>query len=391
MGNFGQAAEVLRLALDEFVRRGDHEDAVLTAAWLADTLGRTGLPDAGRQVLAAYPVTADTPPEPAAGHYLAQAVLCRIQGRYEDAHPAAEQALAAALRVPGKPGEGLLARVHSLRASVLGLSGRLDEARRAADLALAPAEAYGDPTLLGSVLSTLRENERRSGRLRQAVATGQRALDLVEQSGDLAGAAFERANLAELWLLLGEFKTARTLAETAVAGAEQDDAWCLPYTLAALALVRMRTGDIRGAAALLDRAQSSPGLVDRQAGHEVRASRAELSLRSGLADHARRVLEGHEQDVPVLAAWAELDSGRAESAWRLARDEVDRAAGTGERIAEADARTVLALAHFRLGDAAAAEEALTIADELAQALPYPAGVAHTAEVRRLMETEQDAP
>ncbi|NED14479.1 AAA family ATPase, partial [Streptomyces sp. SID9124] len=282
MGNFAQAAEVLRLALDEFVRRGDHEDVVLTAARLADALGRTGLPDAGHQVLAAHPVTEDTPPEPAAGHYVAQAVLCRIQGRYEDALPAAEQALAAALRVPGKPGEGLLARVHSLRASVLGLTGRLHEAHEAADLALAPAEAYGDPTLLGQVLSTLRENERRGGRLRDAVATGQRALDLVEQSGDQAGAAFERANLAELWLLLQDFGTARTLAEAAVAGAEQDGAWCLPYTLAALALVRMRTGDAREAAVLLDRAQSSPGLVDRQAGHEVRAARAELALRDGL-------------------------------------------------------------------------------------------------------------
>ncbi|MFC8538491.1 ATP-binding protein [Streptomyces sp. NPDC057249] len=391
MGNFAQAAEVLRLALDEFVRRGDHEDIVLAAAWLADTLGRTGLPDAGRQVLAAHPVTPGTAPEPAASHYLAQAVLCRIQGRYEDAHPAARQAVAAGQRVAGRAGHGLLARAHSLRASILGLSGRLDEAREAADLALAPAEAYGDPTLLGQVLSTLRENERRSGQLRRAVATGQRALDLVEQSGDPAGAAFERANLAELWMLLQEFGTARTLAEAAVAGAEQADAWCLPYTQAALALVRMRTGDAPGAAALLDRAQSSPGLVDRQAGHEVRAARAELALRDGLPGHARRALKGHERDVPVLAAWAELHSGRPEPARRLAADEVARAARTGERIAEADALTVLALALHRLGDAGAAREALTRADDLVRTLPYPAGAVHAAEVRGLMETEPDRP
>ncbi|MEV5603967.1 AAA family ATPase [Streptomyces sp. NPDC052299] len=390
MGNFAQAAEVLRLALDEFVRRGDHEDIVLAAAWLADTLGRTGLPDAGRQVLAAHPVTPDTAPEPAAGHYLAQAVLCRIQGRYEDAYPAAQQAVTAGQRVAGRAGEGLMARAHSLRASILGLSGRLDEAREAVALALPPAEAYGDPTLLGSVLSTLRENERRGGRLREAVATGQRALDLAEQSGDPAGAAFERANLAELWLLLEDFDTARTLAEAAVAGAEQDDAWCLPYTLAALALVRMRTGDAADAAALLDRAQSSPGLVDRQAGHEVRAARAELALRDGLPGQARRALEGHERDVPVLAAWAELRSGRPEPARRLAADEVARAARTGERLAEADARTVLALALHRLGDGEAAREALTRADELVRSLPYPAGAAHVAGARALMETEPDA-
>ncbi|MFD5788854.1 ATP-binding protein [Streptomyces sp. NPDC127037] len=386
MGNFAQAAEVLRLALDEFVRRGDHEDIVLAAAWLADTLGRTGRPDAGRRVLAAHPVTSDTSPEAAAGHFLALAVLCRIQGRYEDAHAASQQALVAARRVNGRPGEGLRARAYSQRASVLGLSGRLDEAREAADLALAPAEAYGDPTLLGSVLSTLRENERRGGRLREAVAHGQRALDLAEQSGDPAGAAFERANLAELWLLLGEFVTARALAEAAVAGAEQDGAWCLPYTQAALALVRMRTGDRAGAAALLDRAQASPGLFDRQAGREVRAARAELALRDGLPGHARRALEGHGGDAPVLAAWAELRSNRPEPARRLAADEVARAARTGERIAEADARTVLALALHRLGDADAAREALTRADDLARALPYPAGAVYAAQVRALMET-----
>ncbi|WP_405900774.1 AAA family ATPase [Streptomyces sp. NBC_00727] len=389
MGNFVQAAEVLRLALDEFVRRGDHEDIVLAAAWLADTLGRTGLPDAGRQVLAAHPVTPGTAPEPAAGHYLALAVLCRIQGRYEDAYRAAEQALAVARRVAGRPGEGLIARAHSLRAGLLGLSGRLDEAREAAGLALAPAEAYGDPTLLGSVLSTRRENERRGGRLHAAVATGQRALHLAEQSGDPGGAAFERANLAELRLLLREFDTARTLAEAAVAGAEQEDAWCLPYALAALALVRMRTGDARGAAVLLERAQASPGLVDRQAGHEVRSARAELALRDGLPGHARRALEGHERDVPVLAAWTELHSGRPEPARRLAGAEVDRAARTGERIAEADARTVHALALFRLREEAAAREALTRADDLVRTLPYPAGAAHVAEVRALMETEPD--
>lgn len=390
MGNFAQAAEVLRLALDEFVRRGDHEDVVLTAAWLADTLGRTGLPDAGRQVLAAHPVTADTAPEPAAGHYLAEGLLCRIQGRYEDACRVAEQALAAARRVTGRPGQGLLARTYSLRAGVLGLSGRLDAARAAADLALPPAEAYGDPTLLGSVLSTLRENERRGGRLREAVATGQRALDLAEQSGDPASAAFERANLAELQLLLEDFDTARTLAEAAVAGAEENEAWCLPYTLAALALVRMRTGETWDAATLLDRAQSSPGLVDRQAGHEVRAARAELALRTGAPDEALRALAGHERDVPVFAAWAELHSGRPEAARRLAGDEVARAGRTGERLAEADARTVLALALHRCGDGEAAREALTRADDLARALPYPAGAVHTAEVRALMETEPDA-
>ncbi|MEU1494183.1 AAA family ATPase [Streptomyces sp. NPDC005776] len=391
MGDFGRAADVLRLALEEFVRRGDDADTVLAAAWLAETLGRSGDPESGLRFLRTYPVTAGTPPEPAAGHYLSLGVIHTIQGRYEEGHAAAQRALAAASRVPGKPGRALVARSYGLQAGNLGLSGRLTEAREAADRALAPAEEYGDPTLLGSVLSTLRENGRRGGQLREAVAIGQRALDLAEQSGDPTAAAFERANLAELWLLLQEFDTARTLAEAAVAGAEPGDAWCLPYTLATLALVRIRTGHPADAAALLDRAETSAaGMADRQAGHEVRMARAELALRTGLPDEALRVVEGFAEDAPVLTAWARLLTGDAETARQLARAEVARAGPAGERIAEADARIALAASLFRLDDNDAAREALAQADELVRALPYPAAARHAADVRRLMNAEPPA-
>lgn len=390
MGDFGQAAEVLWLALEEFVRRDDDKDIVLAASALADTLGRTGEPEAGRRVLREHPVTADTAAEPAAGHFLALSVICRVQGRYEEGHAAARQAMAAASRVPGKPGQGLLARSYGLQAANLGLSGRLDEARRAADLALAPAEAYGDPTLLGSVLSTLRENARRGGQLREAVAIGRRALDLAEQSGAPTAAAFERSNLAELHLLLEEFDEARTLAEAAVAGAEQDDVWCLPYTLAALATVRMRTGRTTEAGTLLDRAESSvAGLVDRQAGHEIRTARAELALRTGRPQEVLRAVEGSADDAPVLVAWGEILTGRAGPARDLACAEAVRAGRTGERIAEAEAGLALAVALSRLPDDEAAggsaRDSLARAEELARTLPYPAGLRHAATARRLME------
>ncbi|MGW1295746.1 ATP-binding protein [Streptomyces sp. NPDC002533] len=390
MGDFGRAAEVLRLALEEFVRRDDHEDIVLAASALADTLGRTGDPEAGRRVLREHPVTAETAPEPAAGHFLALSVICRVQGKYEEGHAAARQAMAAAARVPGKPGQGLLARSYGLQAANLGLSGRLDEARRAADLALAPAEAYGDPTLLGSVLSTLRENARRGGQLREAVAIGRRALDLAERSGAPTAAAFERSNLAELHLLLEEFEEARALAEAAVTGAEQDDVWCLPYTLAALATVRMRTGRTSEAGALLDRAESSvAGLVDRQAGHEIRTARAELALRTGRPREVLRAVDGRADDAPVLVAWGEILTGRAGPARDLAYAEAVRAGRTGERIAEAEAGLALAVALSRLPDDEAAggsaRESLARAEELARTLPYPAGLRHAATARRLMD------
>ncbi|MGD1224161.1 AAA family ATPase [Streptomyces krungchingensis] len=385
MGHFSRAADALRLALAEFVRRGDHHDAVLAAARLAETLVKTGALETGLEVLDAHPVAEATAPEPAATHYLALSVIRCVQGRYEDGDTAARHALAAARRVPGASGQGLTARAYALRAGNLGLAGRFDQAREEGDRALAPAEAYGDPTLLGSVLSTLRENARRAGRLREAVGTGERALDLAEQSGDPTAAAFERANLAELHLLLEEPETARTLAEAAVAGADPDGAWCLPYALATLARVRMREGATADADALLDRAEASAGeRGDRQAGHEVRTARAELALCTHRPHEALRTLDGFADDAPVLVAWGELFSGRAESARRIALAEVRRAGRTGERLAEAEARVALAVSLAGLRRTEEADEALTRAESLALTLPYPAGSRRAAAARGLM-------
>ncbi|WP_103759590.1 BTAD domain-containing putative transcriptional regulator [Streptomyces sp. SM10] len=375
MGHFAEAAEVLRLALHEFVRRADHDDTVLAAARLAETLVKTGAPDAGRQVLRDHPVGPDTAAGPMADHFLALSVICGVQGLYVEGFEAARRALDAARHVTGAQGQGLTARCYTLQARNLALAGRFDAAREAADHALAPAEAYGDPTLLGLVLSTLRENARRGGRLREAVDIGQRALELAERSGDPTAAAFERANLAELRLMLDETEEARALAEAAVAGAEPNGAWCLPYALATLALVRMRSGSLAEAASLLDRAERSVGVPgDQQADFEIRAARAELELRQDRPESALSALGAFTDDAPVLTAWGELRSGRADTARDLASAEAVRAERTGERLAEVDARVALATALARLGRTDESREARARAEAVAVALPYPAWI-----------------
>ncbi|MFI8372119.1 ATP-binding protein [Streptomyces sp. NPDC085466] len=385
MGHFEAAAEALRLALGEFERRGAHDETVLTAALLAETLAKTRAPASGRRTLCAHPVTADTAPEPAAGHFLALAVVRCVQGQYAAAAEAARRALAAAREVPGARGQGLTARAFALQAAGLGLAGRLDQAREAGDQALAPAEAYGDPTLLGTVLSTLRENARRAGRLREAVRIGTRALALAQQSGDPVAAAFERANLAELRLLLGEPEQARTLAEQAVAGAEAHDAWCLTHALATMARVRVFRGETAKATALADRADTAAAaLGDRQAELEARTARAELELLARRPDDALRALADRAGDAPVLAAWAELLAGRAQAAMRLARAEVARAERTGERLAEVEARIVLGTALTSLTRSREGGEQLARAEAAAHSLPYPAGSRRAAWARGLL-------
>ncbi|MBO1331928.1 AAA family ATPase [Streptomyces sp. VRA16 Mangrove soil] len=374
MGQFGKAADVLRLALAEFARRGDHDDTVLAAARLAETLVKAENPEASLDVLRAHPPGEGTRPEPVASHYLALGVARNVQGRYEDGYAAARQALSAALRVPGVVGQGLAARCHTGQATNLALAGRFREAREAAGLALAPAEAYGDSALLGSVLSVLRENARREGRLREAVDTGERALGLAEESGDPTAAAFERANLAELWLQLGESELAREAADAAVAGVDADDAWSLPYALVASARVLMSGGTPEGADELLGRAERAAGM-DQQAHFEVRTARAELALHQRRPELVPGLLRDGE--APVLTAWAHVLRGERESARRVAAAEIERARGTGERLAEVEAGVVHAVA---LGGAAGAL-ALAAVEEVARGLPYPAGVGRVVAAR----------
>ncbi|OIJ68484.1 LuxR family transcriptional regulator [Streptomyces mangrovisoli] len=386
MGHFGEAAEVLTEALADFVRRDDHDATVLAAAHLADTLTKAG--DTGRalDVLRAHPASQSTAPGPAARHHLALSLVRGVRGRYDEGYTSGLAALRTARLVPGTTGMALQARSFVVQARNLALAGRFQEAREAADQALGPAEASGDPTMIVPVLSTLRENARRGGRLHEAVSLGERALTLAERSGDPTSAAFERANLAELRLLLEEPETAATLAEAAVRGAEQDDAWCFPYALATLAQVRLHTGAVEEAARLLDRAGAAATAPrDRQAGQEVRAGRAELALRAGRPDEALAALSGAEDDLPVLAAWAELLSGRAEASQRRARAEATRAGRAGELLAEVEAGVVLGAALFRLGKTAEARNALTGAADLAASLPYPAGLSRAAEALRLAD------
>ncbi|MFF1732414.1 MULTISPECIES: ATP-binding protein [unclassified Streptomyces] len=349
MARYEDAARVLREALDDVTRRGDADGRVLASARLGEVLAKTRSTEEGLALLDAAPPAAGTAPEAATAHHLARSILCFVTGRYPEAVTAGEAAHAAALRVTGPEQRGLLGRSLATQATSLALAGRFTQARPVADRALPHAEAYGDPQLLGSVLSVLREHARRSGRLREAITTGERALALAERSGDPTAAAFERANLAELHLLLEEYDAALGLAQDAVRESEPHTGWCAPYALAALARVRMRSGDAESCAALLDRAgRTADAQGDRQAQQEVRLARAELGVRRGRPEEALALLAG-VTDAGHLTAWAHLEAGRPAQAATIAEAEATRAHEAGERLAEAEARAIHGRAQAALG------------------------------------------
>lgn len=396
MGRFEEAAGLLGEALAELRRRGDRDGEVLAAARIAELMPKTRSTDDGFLLLDSCPPGPATPAATASAHHLARAVLCFVAGRYEDGVAAARHAEEAAQAVEGPERRGLLARALAARATSLGLAGRFGEAGPVADRALPHAEAYGDPQLLGSVLSVLRETARRAGRLHEAIETGRRALELAERSGDRTASVFERANLAELHLLVEETAAARELAETAVRDTEQATVWCAPYAMVALARVRMRTAEAEkgageaeegtaeaGAGELLGPAErTAVAQGDHQAQYEIRSARAELAVREGRSEEALALLAGYrETGAAHLAAWALLVGGRAREAAAAAAAEVARAERAGERLAETEARTVHAAALAALGRAEEAAEGFDRAAALAERLPYPAGARRVAHAR----------
>ncbi|MFC8126804.1 BTAD domain-containing putative transcriptional regulator [Streptomyces sp. NPDC057302] len=277
-GRYAEAIRVLREALAAYELQRSAAACTLTATRLAEILAHTATPREARTLLDAHPPGPEAAADVRAAHRMAESMILFHEGRYE-----AGLATARAAQVDLGPDGGaatLLARCLAQQAICHGLLGHHEDAIAPAEQALAPAEESGDPALLATVLSVLRENARRAGQHRKALDHGRRALTLAEQAGRPTATAFERANLAEIHLLLGEVDEAEQLAGAAVALAEPFGGTVLAFALTALARVRTAAAPDR-AHALLDRAErcAADG-GHQQAVDEVRAARAELAART---------------------------------------------------------------------------------------------------------------
>ncbi|MFJ5287907.1 hypothetical protein [Streptomyces sp. NPDC088348] len=268
-GRYAEAVRVLREALDLYVERGRRDDCVRVAARLAEALARTGGEGPARAVtvLRRHAPEARTPPLARAAHHMAAARVLSYTGDYAQGLASAREAERCADQAAPQPaeagtgtgggGEAVALRVRALaqQAVCSGLLGDVTHAGVVAERARELAEESGDTALLAHVLSVSRENARRTGRPREALRHGARALALAEQGGRPTATSFERANLAELHLMLGEQEEAGRLARAAVAVAEPFGGTALAFALAALASVRAQAADGQGPAALLDRAE----------------------------------------------------------------------------------------------------------------------------------------
>ncbi|MFE2373218.1 hypothetical protein [Streptomyces sp. NPDC059398] len=266
-GRYADAVRVLREALELYAGQGRRDDCVRVAARLAEALARTGGegPAHAVTVLRTHAPEDRTPPLARAAHHMATARVLAYTGDYAEGLVSAREAERCADQAAPRPtgadaggsGEAVALRVRALaqQAVCSGLLGDMVHAGVVAERARVLAEESGDTALLAHVLSVSRENARRTGRPREALRHGARALALAEQGGRPTATSFERANLAELHLMLGEREEAGRLARAAVSVAEPFGGTALAFALAALASVRAETADGEGPAALLDRAE----------------------------------------------------------------------------------------------------------------------------------------
>ncbi|WP_225802975.1 BTAD domain-containing putative transcriptional regulator [Streptomyces sp. NK15101] len=387
MSRYGDAADVLRAALASADRAGAADTAVAVTARLAEALIRTGRQDEARRALDARRPGPTTPPDAVAAHRLASSIIDFVEGRHTGAVKSAAASAAAAADLPGRAGARALARALAQQAVSLGLTERLREAQAAAEEALPHAVAAGDASVEALVLSILRENARRTGRLTDAVSYGERAAALADRVGSPEASSFERTNLAELHLLLGRDAEAERLAVAAEQTARTRAPRTLPYALTALARTRM-TWNPPMARALLSRAEGcAEQSGEQQAFDEVRLATAELALRTGRPEEALSFL-GTGATAPraaCLRGWALVRTGRHSEAVTLLEREAARADRTGQHLLAVETTTVLALALGLSGLKERASALLADARYRAESLPYPAGLARvrTAEAELL--------
>jgi predicted ATPase len=127
-----------------------------------------------------------------------------------------EAALGAALAAATKKGvpASLLARARAARAVVRRAQGRVAEARD--DLEAGLALAGGDPVLEGTLVHQIGIGETLQGRYDAAFADYQRALELLEPTGDHRAVGHLLGDIAGLHLVLGQLDEARALLERAL-------------------------------------------------------------------------------------------------------------------------------------------------------------------------------
>lgn len=370
-GRAADAAPLLERAIATADEQGDAESAFRLEAQL-NLLAQRSVPAARARLL---PYVDRIDPDSVDGRLVAALATewHAFDGTAADAIEAARRALARDGRIfleqaeffsPGRP---VLALIHA---------DQLDEAQRAADLALAYARRRGATSELVAALWMNGGVAWARGDLHAAEADARQGLELVRLSGLRVGEMVLRAVLASLLVLRGELDAADAEIDAGGMTGPIADGFVFALVLAARGQLRFAQGRMEEAVAdlvELDRRSKGWGLIGAPAPpariSAARAlaaigerERASAKAAAALA-HARRwgAPSLISQALRTVAMTADEDERLA-----LAEEAVAVLAGSPARLAQAEALTDLGAALRRAGRRAEARPPLRDGLELAR-------------------------
>ncbi len=245
--------------------------------------------------------------------------VLRLQGEYVAARARFEESARLAAEIGEKP--VYTAAVNSLAALDLA-EGRTEDARRRLDEILPIDRPMGDKGALALRLANLSALLGMQGHLAEAGKAAAEECAIHESLGAARARAGCRVRLAALWIDEGRVADARAAADRIAAASS---ASLSPIDLATLALVQLRAGDSKKAAATIAA--------------------------------ARRAIEGRasipEQAIPIAIAEARIDiaAGRIAEAQQALTQATSEAERLGLRPLALDARSAMAQGGARAGSA----------------------------------------
>jgi transcriptional regulator with XRE-family HTH domain/tetratricopeptide (TPR) repeat protein len=276
--------------------------------------------------------------------------------------------------------DDLLVQAEANRGFVLMLAGQLPEARATLEAILPLAETRGSYDALPMVLGALGEMTKLKGDIPGYLTLAERAVARAEQAGDPVALIGALSGVAEANYLLGDWVAARRTYERAAReGADLDAAWYRGFVHLGLAAIDVAEGNWSSV-----EQQLAECLVDRpRLGHQNRREHALrlLARRDLLADAPSSALarlddvvraEGDEHaGTQALRAWALLESAELASATDAVARAIEIASAQANQLDLCEALLVRGEVERRRGDADRACSTFMDALDLAAAMPCP--------------------
>jgi tetratricopeptide (TPR) repeat protein/transcriptional regulator with XRE-family HTH domain len=300
--------------------------------------------------------------------------------------------------------DALAAQTQAVRGMALMHLGRLDEAVLTLEEAASVAETVGDLLTLSRAFMNLMGTHIRRGAFAQARASGERAREYVEQSGDPALTTLVCCNCGNAEYLVGEWSQARALYQQAaetIRGVRLSYAAPAPSLgLGQLCLAEGKSDEaVRLLAESISLARSSEVLTMLR---PAQAALAERDLLEGRPETALERLtplldrhpgqeEAEATALLLLVAWAYLEMDRHDRAAEVVAKSLARAFASGQRLVLPDALRVQALLALRQRRWYEAENALEQACAIARAMPYPYTEAKVLHIYGLLYRELEDP